>query len=69
MPQYFYTSGLEKFAEDLYNEQNIYINFIFRNDLNTYRDEISNDNFSIADLMLFPYDWHEKVDTRAFKST
>ena len=69
MPRYFYTSGLKNFAEDLYNEENIYINFIFRNNLNTYRDEISNDNFSIADLMLFPYDWHEKVDTRSFKST
>ncbi len=68
MPRYFYTSGWKNFAEDLYNNQNIYLNFTFRNDLNTYRDEISNKDFSIADLMLFPYDWHETVDTRTFTS-
>ena len=67
MPRYFYTSGWKNFAEDLYNDQNVYINFIFRNDLNVYRDEISNNNFSIADLMLFPYDWNEMVDTKTFK--
>ena len=68
MPAYFYTSGWKNFAQDLYNDENIYMNFIFTDDLNSYRDEISNPNFSRADLILFPYDRHENIKTRTFTS-
>lgn len=66
MPRYFYNSGRKVFAEDLINKNNIYVNFTFIDDLNKYRDEITNKNFSRADLLLFPYDRHEMVSTHTF---
>lgn len=66
MPHYFYTSGRKNFAEDLYKDQKIYINFIFIDNLNSYRDQLSNPDFSEADLFLFPYDRKENTDTRPF---
>jgi len=66
MPKYFYNSGRKKFAEDLYSEQKIYMKFIFVDDLNLYRDQLFDTNFSDADLFLFPYDRNEKISTRTF---
>ncbi len=66
MPKYFYNSGWKNFAQDLYSDKKIYMKFIFVDDLNIYRDKLSDLNFSEADLFLFPYDWHEKVSTRTF---
>ena len=66
MPHYFYTSGRKKFAEDLYDNQKIYINFIFIDDLNLYKKNLSNPDFSESDIFLFPYDWKEIVPTRPF---
>lgn len=68
MPKYFYNSGWKKFAQDLYSDSNIYINFIFIDDLNYYRDELYNINFSDADLFLYPYDRNEKISTKSFSS-
>ena len=64
MPKYFYNSGWKKFAQDLFNSQKIYINFIFIEDLNSYRNLLYNPNFSEADLFLFPYDRNEKISLR-----
>lgn len=66
MPKYFYSSWIKRLAEDLYNDKKIYIKFIFIDDLNSYRDQLSNQNFSEADLFLFPYDWINKTPTRSF---
>ena len=66
MPKYFYTSWWRNFAKDLFDEQKIYMNFTFMDDLNFYRDLISDTDFSDADIFLFPYDWKEIVQTRAF---
>ena len=33
MPKYFYNSGWKKFAEDLYTDKKIYLNFILVDDL------------------------------------
>ncbi len=66
MPSYFYNAGWKNFAEDLYKNQKVFMNFKFINDLNDYRDTISNPNFSWADIMLFPYDWYQNVSTRSF---
>ena len=60
MPRYFYNSGWEEFKNDLYKDEKVLINFVFIDDLNSYRDQLFN-NFSGADLFLFPYDWNEKV--------
>lgn len=65
MPRYFYNSGWENFKNDLYKDKKILINFIFIDDLNSYRDQLFN-NFSWADLFLFPYDWNEKVSKTPF---
>ena len=65
MPRYFYNSGWENFKNDLYKDEKVLINFIFIDDLNSYRDQLFN-NFSWADLFLFPYDWNEKVSKTQF---
>ena len=65
MPRYFYNSGWENFKNDLYKDEKVLINFIFIDDLNSYRDQLFN-NFSWADLFLFPYDWNEKVSKTPF---
>lgn len=66
MPKYFYTAGWKNFAQNLYAQQNIYMNFKFVDNLNEYRDSVTNTNFSWADLMLIPYDWIEDTPTRSF---
>ena len=66
MPKYFYNSGWNEFAKDIYNEDKILISFSFIDDLNLYRDSLSNPNFSEADLFLFPYDWKETAKTLEF---
>ncbi len=66
MPKYFYNSGWKKFAEDLYADKKIYMNFILIDDLTFYRNQLYNPSFSGADLFLFPYDWNEKISTRTF---
>ena len=68
MPRYFYNSEWKRFAENLYNEKKVYMNFIFIDDLNWYRDLLYNPEFSGADLFLFPYDWKEKILTRSFSA-
>ena len=65
MPRYFYNSGWENFKNDLYKDEKVLINFIFIDDLNSYRDQLFN-NISWADLFLFPYDWNEKVSKTQF---
>ena len=65
MPRYFYNSGWKNFKNDLYKDEKVLINFIFIDDLNSYRDQLFN-NFSWADLFLFPYDWNEKVSKTQF---
>lgn len=42
------------------------MNFIFVDDLNSYRDTLLNTNFSDADLFLYPYDRNEEISIRAF---
>lgn len=66
MPKYFYTAWRKSFAQDLYNTQKVYMNFTFVDDLNQYRDNLSNKNFNDADLILFPYDWIESIAIRPF---
>lgn len=66
MPKYFYTSARKDFANDLYSWEKVHINFIFLNDLNEYRNRLSNENFSDADIILFPYDWNEFVKVQTF---
>lgn len=66
MPHYFYTAWWKNFAQDLYNQKKIYIKFIFIDNLNDYRDSISNDNFSWADIALLPYDWVWNISTNTF---
>ena len=68
MPKYFYNSGWKKFAQDLLNNQKVYINFIFIDDLNSYKNQLYNPDFSEADLFLFPYDRNEKIFTRSFSA-
>ena len=63
MPKYFYNSWWKKFAEDLYSWQKIYINFIFVDNLNRYRDTLSNESFSDAHLALVPYDRKDSIPT------
>ena len=66
MPRYFYSAWWKNFAQDLYKEKNVYMNFTFIDNLNDYRDNISDASFSGADLALIPYDWIEYVETRPF---
>lgn len=66
MPKYFYNAWRKIFAEDLYNEKNIYMKFILVDDLYWYKNQLFDTNFSEADLFLFPYDWNEKISTRTF---
>jgi hypothetical protein len=66
MPKYFYNSGWNEFAKNIYNEENILINFSFIDNLNSYRDLLSNSEFSGADLFLFPYDWKNSVSALEF---
>ncbi len=66
MPKYFYTPARKDFAKDLYSWEKVHINFIFIDDLNQYRDSLSNSNFSDADIVLFPYDWNEFVKVQTF---
>ena len=55
MPKYFYNPGWKRFAQDLLNNQKVYINFIFIDDLNSYKNQLYNPDFSEADLILFQY--------------
>ena len=66
MPRYFYTPARKNFAEDLYNSEKVSINFILIDDLNEYRNSLSNQDFSDADIFLSPYDWNEFINTQAF---
>ncbi len=66
MPKYFYTPERKDFASDLYSWEKIHVSFIFINDLNQYRDNLLNQNFSDADIVLFPYDWNEFVKVQTF---
>ena len=66
MPKYFYTTWRENFKDELYNKEKVLINFIFIDNLNSYRNNLSDQNFSEADIFLFPYDWHELVSTQSF---
>lgn len=66
MPRYFYTAWWKDFAQDLYKEKNVYMNFIFIDNLNKYRDEIINEWFSDADLAMIPYDWMEYIKPNTF---
>lgn len=68
MPKYFYNSEWKRFAQNLYNKSNIYMNFIFIDDLNSYRDKLYDTNFSDADLFLYPYDRNEKISLKTFSS-
>ena len=66
MPKYFYTPERKDFAKDLYSWEKVHINFIFIDDLNQYKNSLSNVNFSDADIILFPYDWNEFVKVQTF---
>ncbi len=68
MPKYFYNSGWKKFAQDLFDNKKVYTDFIFIDDLNSYRNQLYNTKFSEADLFLFPYDRNEKISTRSFSA-
>ena len=66
MPKYFYTPARKEFADDLYSWEKVSINFVFVDDLNQYRDIVSNQDFSDADIFLYPYDWNEFIKTQPF---
>ena len=66
MPKYFYTTARKDFAKDLYSWENVHINFIFVDNLNQYRNNLSNNDFSDADIILFPYDWNEFIEIQTF---
>jgi hypothetical protein len=66
MPKYFYNAEWKRFADDLLKEKNVGIEFVLIDDLNSYRDQLSQSDFSVADLFLFPYDWINKTPTRSF---
>ena len=68
MPRYFYNTEWKRFAQDLFDDKKVYMNFILIDDLNQYRDQLYSSSFSDADLFLFPYDWNEKVSTRSFSA-
>lgn len=66
MPQYFYNSWRNAFAEDLYNDRWTKITYVLIDDLNSYRDQLFESDFSQADIFLFPYDRSDKVSTDTF---
>lgn len=66
MPRYFYTAWRKNFAQDLYAQQRIYINFNFIDNLNVYKSFVYNNSFDQADLILIPYDRVESVPIRTF---
>ena len=66
MPRFFYTAWFKNFAQDLYSQQKVYINFTFVDDLNEYRDKVQNSDFSEADLLLIPYDRIDSIQSRSF---
>jgi len=66
MPKYFYNTWRKSFAQDLYDTQKIYMNFVFIDNLNLYRDKLLSNDFNEADLILFPYDWIEWIAIRPF---
>ena len=66
MPKYFYNTGRNIFIQNLYTSQKIHTNVILIDDLNLYRDNLSNPEFSGADLFLFPYDRKDIIKTRTF---
>ena len=66
MPRYFYTAGWKNFAQDLYTQQKIYINFKFIDNLNVYKSFVYNKSFDQADLILIPYDRIEDTPNRTF---
>lgn len=66
MPKYFYNIWRKNFAEDLYNDQKVYMKFSFVDDLNSYRDVLIDNNYPDIDLFLYPYDRHEDISTRSF---
>ena len=66
IPKYFYNSEWKRFGEDLYEDKKIYLKFIFIDDLNSYRDQVFENDFSQADLFLFPYDRISKTPTVAY---
>lgn len=68
MPRYFYNTEWKRFAQNLFDDKKVYMNFIFVDDLNQYRNQLYDKDFSGADLFLFPYDWSEKVSTRSFSA-
>lgn len=66
MPSYFYNIWRKNFAQDLYNDQNVYIDFSFIDNLNEYKDRLYNPNFTWWDLILLPYDRANEISTRSF---
>ena len=66
MPRYFYTAWRKNLAQDLYTQNNIYLNFNFIDNLNVYKSFVYNKNFDQADLILIPYDRVEKAPIRTF---
>ena len=66
MPRYFYTAWRKSFAQDLYKEKKVYMNFTFMDNLNEYRDIITSKWFSDADLVLIPYDRLEYMNPYTF---
>ena len=66
MPKYLYNSGREILEEDLYENEKLKINYIFVDDLNLYKNILSNSDLSEADLFLFPYDRKDIIKTRIF---
>lgn len=65
MPTYFYNQWWKTFAQDLYKDQKVYIDFVFIDDLNEYRDRIYKPEFNGADLVLIPYDRANEISTRS----
>ena len=66
MPSYFYNLWWKKFAQDLFKESNVYMNFKFIDNLSEYRDKIYSPDFKWADVVLIPYDWANEVDLKTF---
>ena len=66
MPRYFNSTWREDFAKNLYNENKIIANYIYIDDLNVYRNNLSKETFSDADIFLFPYDWNDFISTQSF---
>lgn len=64
MPRYFYNSDLDQFAKDLYNNKKIDVKYIFTDNLNSYRQNLSNPDYFESDLFLYPYDRNEVVNAK-----